>query len=81
MEDQLKEKDDGINNIETQMKDQLDQQITVYKEQTIKKTEEEIELTKVMNDYKTRFNEFDKSMQQSRKTLTAYEKEINNMNK
>ena len=34
-----------------------------------------------MNDYKSRFGEFDKSMKQSRKTLTAYEKEISNMNK
>ena len=81
MEDQLKEKEDGITNIESQMQEQLEAQIKVYKEQTAKKKEEEVELTKVMNDYKTRFNEFDKSMKQSRKTLTAYEKEISNMNK
>ena len=81
MVDQLKEKEDGITSIESQMQEQLEAQIKVYKEQTAKKQEEEKELTKVMNDYKTRFNEFDKSMKQSRKTLTAYEKEISNMNR
>lgn len=81
MVDQLKEKEEGITSIESQMQEQLEAQIKVYKEQTAKKQEEEKELTKVMNDYKTRFNEFDKSMKQSRKTLTAYEKEISNMNR
>ena len=81
MEDQLEEKEKGITSIESQMKEQLDQQITVYKEQTIKKKEEEFELAKVLNDYKTRFLEFDKSMKQSKKTLSAYEKEISSMNR
>ncbi len=34
-----------------------------------------------MNDYKFRFNEFDKSMKQSKKTLQAYEKETAGMNR
>ena len=41
MEDQLKEKEDGISNIESQMQEQLEAQIKVYKEQTAKKQEEE----------------------------------------
>jgi len=51
------------------MKEQLESQIKLYQENSIKKKEEEKELSKVMNDYKFRFNEFDKSMKQSKKTL------------
>lgn len=51
------------------MKEQLESQIKLYQENSSKKKEEEKELSKVMNDYKFRFNEFDKSMKQSKKTL------------
>ena len=81
METQMTEKETGIESIETQMKEQLDSQIKIYQENSSKKKEEEKELTKVMNDYKGRFGEFDKSMKQSKKTLTAYEKEITGMNR
>lgn len=63
------------------MKEQLESQIKLYQENSTKKKEEEKELSKVMNDYKFRFNEFDKSMKQSKKTLQAYEKEIAGMNR
>ena len=63
------------------MKEQLDTQIKLYKENTQKKKDEEKELTTVMNDYKARFAEFDKSMRQSKKTLTAYEKEVSGMDR
>ena len=35
----------------------------------------------MLTDYKGRFGEFDKSMKQSKKTLTAYEREVAGMNK
>ncbi len=42
----------------------------------IKKKKEEEELKKVLNEYRTRYNEFDKNTKNSRKTLAQYEKEI-----
>ena len=59
----------------------IKKQIEIYKEETEKKKVEETELTKVMNDYKTRFGEFDKSIKLSRKTMQQYEKEIVTMNR
>jgi len=66
--------------IDQQFKE-LQEQIKLYKEEGEKKKLEEAELTKVMIDYKSKFNEFDKSIKMSRKNLTQYEKEISNMNK
>lgn len=81
MTKQLDEKETGITTIETQMSEQLVEQIKVYKEQTEKKKEECNELEKVQIDYKTRYTEFEKSMRQSQKTLSTYEKEIGNLNR
>lgn len=59
----------------------MKKQIDIYKENTIKKKEEEAELQKVLKEYSERFKDFDKSTKQSRKTLGTYEKEIGNMNR
>ena len=56
-------------------------QIDVYKEEAVKKKGEEEQLVKVLDDYKERFQEFDKSIKQSKKTLVQYEKEVGNMNR
>jgi len=56
------------------MKEQLESQIKLYQENSSKKKEEEKELSKVMNDYKFRFNEFDKSMKQSKKNFVSLRK-------
>jgi septal ring factor EnvC (AmiA/AmiB activator) len=59
----------------------MKKQIEIYKENIVKKKEEEGELQKVLKEYSERFKDFDKSTKQSRKTLGTYEKEIGNMNR
>lgn len=82
MEQNVDEKSKGTSEIEEKMNEQLStqeedikKQIELYKSEAIKKENEEAELSKVLNDYKTRFGEFDKSLKQSRKTLQQYDKE------
>ena len=49
-------------------------------QQTKLKLEEEVELTKVLADYKKKHDEFSKAMKKSRETFKVYEGEIKNMN-
>ena len=61
--------------------EELTKQIDIYKSNTSIKKEEEAQLQKVLGEYKSKFNEFDKSTKQSRKTLSQYEKDIGAMNR
>ena len=45
----------------------------MYKEQTEIKGNEEKELLKVFNDYKSKYDEFDKAIKKSRDTFKKYE--------
>lgn len=63
-----------------QQEEDIKKQITIYAEQTeIKKTEEK-ELLKVLNEYKSKYDEFAKAMKKSKDTFKMYEQEIKNMN-
>lgn len=56
-------------------------QIDIYREQLAIKKGEEDELTKVRDEYKSRFQEFDKTLKQSRTTVKTYEKEISTLDR
>lgn len=60
--------------------EEIRKQVILYAEQTQKKTEEETELTKVLADYKKKYDEFAKAMKKSRETFKVYEGEIKSMN-
>ena len=88
MEKQLEDKESGTTKITSQMKESMEgqeedlkKQIGVYIEEADKKKLEEAELQKVLDDYKARFVEFEKSIKLSKKTLGQYEKEIMSMNR
>lgn len=63
-----------------QQEGEIRKQVEVYKEQTRIKQEEEVELVKVLADYKKKYDEFSKAMKKSRDTFKVYEGEIKNMN-
>lgn len=52
----------------------------MYREQAKLKGEEEVELVRVLADYKKKHDEFSKAMKKSRETFKVYEGEIKNMN-
>ena len=86
MEDQIAQKDLTSGTIETEMSkkiseqdEEIKKQIQVYIEQTAIKQDEEKELTKVLNDYKQKHEEFSKAMKKSRETVRMYEGEIKNL--
>lgn len=88
MDTQLSEKEKTSGQIEEDMQqkiasqeEEIKKQIQVYKEQTEIKIGEEKELIKVFNDYKAKYDEFDKALKKSRETFKRYETEIKNMNK
>ena len=88
MDKQIKDKEQGTSNLQVTLKEQLSthneelaKQIDIYKNNTSIKKEEEAQLQKVLGEYKSKFNEFDKSTKQSRKTLSQYEKDIGAMNR
>lgn len=88
MKKQIVEKDEGTAKLTDNLSEQLTtheedmkKQIEIYKENIVKKKQEEAELEKVLKEYSERFKDFDKSTKQSRKTLGTYEKEIGNMNR
>lgn len=87
MDEQIEEKEKSSGTIETEMsqkisaqEEEIKKQVVVYMQQTKLKLEEEVELTKVLADYKKKHDEFSKAMKKSRETFKVYEGEIKNMN-
>lgn len=76
MNDNIGEKLKGTLEIEDKMSEQIKQQeediqkqIELYKEGIETKKKEEADLKKILDDYKTKYKEFDNGIKQSRKTL------------
>lgn len=76
MEKSLAEKESGKVSLKEQMEttlsgqqEQLLKEIDDYKAASEKKESEEQELDKVLKQYKERYQEFDKGLKQSRKTI------------
>lgn len=87
MDDQILEKATSSGNIETEMTEkiymqecEIKKQIVVYLEQTQLKQKEEQEMSRVLADYKGKYEEFSKAMKKSRETFKVYEGEIKTMN-
>ena len=87
MDDQIAEKDKTSGTIEEEMlkkiyaqEEEIKKQIVIYQEQAKIKGEEERELTKVLADYRKKYEEFNKAMKKSRETFKVYEGEIKNLN-
>lgn len=87
MDEQIVEKERTSGTIEDEMsgkiyaqQDEIKKQVLIYQEQTKIKAEEEVELVRVLADYKKKHDEFAKAMKKSRDTFKVYEGEIKNMN-
>ena len=88
MEDQIKEKEDGLPTMRDQMFNEMGSKEELIKKETqtyIEKLEqskgEEDQMSKIHNEYKIRYAEFEKSIKTTQKNLSMQEAEARQLDK